>query len=227
MSGRHWNRYNSGAADGTRQTSSYYSIKRENVTEEEKSELRHHDYNAIHHDPWDDIIGGPDKYADMNPVFRGWSWGAELRGMGISDLGEVDEGKYPGVTGGKGILLGENHRVMLPCRVRLISMAEELTTDVRSKEEKQEKAKWVYFMLNTASPRTYLSKQASEVFGIKPGGAATVEIEGLEQGVLRAPEGVHWEDDNVLGMDFMWKHKVQVKMDYEARDTVELVFEGK
>ncbi|KAI5805041.1 hypothetical protein EDC01DRAFT_725611 [Geopyxis carbonaria] len=87
-------------------------------------------------------------------------------------------------------------------------------------------ARWVFFVVDTAAPLTYLSSQTSELFGISEGsGPSIVSIAGHHTRVHRAPARSRFAQLDVVGMDFLQHHRVALVQDLGKR-RVQLWFGG-
>ncbi|KAG0640999.1 hypothetical protein HOY80DRAFT_956322 [Tuber brumale] len=75
------------------------------------------------------------------------------------------------------------------------------------------KAYWVIFLVDTGSPRTYLSAQTSDLFSIpaiREDTPAHIRIAGRQHRVFRAPQHSHLVDINILGSDFLDAHEISL-----------------
>ncbi|KAF8469045.1 hypothetical protein BDZ91DRAFT_83279 [Kalaharituber pfeilii] len=78
------------------------------------------------------------------------------------------------------------------------------------------KAHWIFFILDTGSPLTYLSSQASELFGIVEDRPTTVTIAGYHHATHRSPESSHFTEVNLLGADFASQYNVSPWYNYPS-----------
>ncbi|KAF8455263.1 hypothetical protein BDZ91DRAFT_746834 [Kalaharituber pfeilii] len=78
------------------------------------------------------------------------------------------------------------------------------------------KAHWVFFILDTGAPLTYLSSQASELFGIVEDRPTTVTIAGYHHAIHRSPETSHFTEVNLLGADFASQYNVSPWYNYQS-----------
>ncbi|RPB15020.1 hypothetical protein P167DRAFT_571885 [Morchella conica CCBAS932] len=88
--------------------------------------------------------------------------------------------------------------------------------------------RWVFFMLDSGAPLTYLSAQVSaneQTFGIREGHPAPVTIGGHPKDVYMSPSNSHFPDVNLLGGDFCDTHGVYLGYDY-VNSRVKLFFGG-
>jgi len=90
-------------------------------------------------------------------------------------------------------LFGRNYRIIFPCVV-----------------SREAKAHWVFFLVNTGSPTTYLSAQTGKLLGEKIEAPQRVNIAGHSHSIELTPKGSHFSDLNLLGNDFLCQHKVTV-----------------
>ncbi|KAG0131906.1 hypothetical protein HOY82DRAFT_453268, partial [Tuber indicum] len=75
------------------------------------------------------------------------------------------------------------------------------------------KAFWVFFLVDTGSPKTYLSAQTSDLFGfpaIREDTPVHIRIAGRQHRAFRAPQCSHFVDINILGADFIDAHEVSL-----------------
>ncbi|KAI5776451.1 hypothetical protein EDC01DRAFT_461521 [Geopyxis carbonaria] len=79
------------------------------------------------------------------------------------------------------------------------------------------RAHWVFFIVDSASPLTYLSAQTSDLFDIREDrvGPAGVKIAGYAHAVHRSPSHSHFTEVNLLGMDFFNLQNVSQVNDFE------------
>jgi hypothetical protein len=83
----------------------------------------------------------------------------------------------------EGFIYGR-HRTILPCVVCL-----------------EDQARWVFFVVDSSAPATYLSEPTAEAFGIEYSPAA-VTIAGYRHQAYVSPRGSHFAEINLLGADF-------------------------
>ncbi|CUS14156.1 unnamed protein product [Tuber aestivum] len=91
------------------------------------------------------------------------------------------------------------------------------------------KAFWIVFLVDTGSPKTYLSAEASDLFGISAVREDTpvhVRIGGRPHSAFRAPECSNFVDINILGTDFLDAHAVSLVCNPEGLEA-KLFFDGK
>lgn len=86
-------------------------------------------------------------------------------------------------------------------------------------------ARWVYFLLDTGAPITYLSIQTANLFGMNEANPSSVTIGGHIHSVSVSPENSQFRDINLLGGDFLKTHNVYLTVDY-PQNRVKLYFGG-
>jgi len=128
---------------------------------------------------------------------------------------KVEAGKVvkigDGIIYGKSIMYGGKPRTIFPA----------IVGGARSN-----KAYWVFFLVDTASPLTYLSSQTCELFDITEGSMPqAVSIAGHWQGVYRSPASSQFAAVDILGMDFIFSHSVSLLYDGLKR-RVKLYFDS-
>ncbi|KAI9762187.1 MAG: hypothetical protein M1840_001458 [Geoglossum simile] len=85
-----------------------------------------------------------------------------------------------------GFIYGENFRMMLPCLVGI-----------------GDKARWVFFIVDSGTPRTFISAQAAQAFGLdERRGIWVAKIAGHLHPVYLTPPKSHFTGINILGGDF-------------------------
>ncbi|CUS15246.1 unnamed protein product [Tuber aestivum] len=79
------------------------------------------------------------------------------------------------------------------------------------------RAHWVFFIVDTAAPLTYLSTQTSDFFGItkKLPSPHRVTIAGYPHVVYRSPSSGTFSNINILGMDFLRLNQISLWNDFE------------
>ncbi|PWW77164.1 hypothetical protein C7212DRAFT_315168 [Tuber magnatum] len=87
-------------------------------------------------------------------------------------------------------------------------------------------ARWVFFVLDSCAPSTYLSAQTSKLFGIREGHPTLVTIGGRPKEVRMSPPNSRFGDINLLGADFCNLHNVSLMYDY-LDYKVKMVFGGR
>ncbi|KAL1964762.1 hypothetical protein VTN77DRAFT_6629 [Rasamsonia byssochlamydoides] len=92
---------------------------------------------------------------------------------------------------------GETYRTIYPCVVCI-----------------RDKAYWVFFIIDSGAPFTYLSSQACKVFGIKEGKPKSARLAGHNCIIRMSPSSSHFHDVNILGADFCCLHNITVWHDY-------------
>ncbi|KAI9771843.1 MAG: hypothetical protein M1840_001613 [Geoglossum simile] len=85
-----------------------------------------------------------------------------------------------------GFMYGEKFRLILPCLVGV-----------------QGKARWVFFIVDTGAPLTFISDQVAQAFGLSgQEGIWIAKIAGRPHPVHITPPGAHFAGVNLLGSDF-------------------------
>ncbi|KAI5851501.1 hypothetical protein DFP73DRAFT_157596 [Morchella snyderi] len=80
--------------------------------------------------------------------------------------------------------------------------------------------RWLFFVLDSMSPWTFLSKQAMEKLNIPictDGSRTHVTISGYDQPVYPSPPGSGFEDLNILGTGFMRQYNAYQTVDWRTR----------
>ncbi|KAI9767813.1 MAG: hypothetical protein M1840_005494 [Geoglossum simile] len=118
--------------------------------------------------------------------------------VGVPYLGKSTESDANAVVRvGHGYLFGRNIRTIFPCVVSC-----------------QDMARWVFFIVDSGAPLTYLSTQASELLGIPEDVPTPVKIAGYHHTVFMSPHKSHFSDLNILGVDFYNAYNVNAWHDY-------------
>ena len=100
-----------------------------------------------------------------------------------------------------GVIWGPHSRIFVPGVVRI----------------KQVK-KWVYFLLDTGSPKTYLAEEVFSAFNrvlSDPTVPVSVHLNGFTTLVYQSPQQSHFSDVNLLGADFLKTLNAKVCIDYQ------------
>ncbi|KAI9769400.1 MAG: hypothetical protein M1840_004102 [Geoglossum simile] len=85
-----------------------------------------------------------------------------------------------------GFMYGEKFRLILPCLVGV-----------------RDKARWVFFIVDTGAPITFISDQVVQAFGLGEERSLWIaKIAGRAHPVHRTPPGAHFAGVNILGGDF-------------------------
>lgn len=100
----------------------------------------------------------------------------------------------------KGILFGHNYRPFVCMHV-----------------ERKDKRLNVFFLVDTGSPHTYLSKATIEALGLRDFVPEnfSLKIHGINTNVNMSPITSHYKDINVLGSDSLSRHKAFLEVDYD------------
>ncbi|KAG0640300.1 hypothetical protein HOY80DRAFT_885020 [Tuber brumale] len=91
------------------------------------------------------------------------------------------------------------------------------------------RAFWVFFLVDSGSPKTYLSVQTCELFGIpaiREGLPTPLTIAGRQHSALRVPKYSHFADLDILGMDFLDANEISLANNF-ARLEAKLFFDKK
>ncbi|KAI9872107.1 MAG: hypothetical protein M1830_002057 [Pleopsidium flavum] len=129
---------------------------------------------------------------------------AELAGIKYLEKATEADSKEK-VDVGCGFLYGRKFRPIFPCVVSW-----------------KDQARWVFFIVDSGAPLTYLSSQTAEVLGIHRG-PAPVTIAGYTHAAHISPAGSHFADINILGYDYCCAYNVGT-MPNSDKGTVHLVF---
>lgn len=108
----------------------------------------------------------------------------------------------------EGIIWGPNNRIFVAMVVRM-----------------GKKKKYVHFIVDTGSPRTYISHEVFTSFSRmhpNPNNLVSVHINGKPLSVLQSPKESHFEDINIIGTDYMKTFNCILNIDF-AKDAVTLV----
>lgn len=99
----------------------------------------------------------------------------------------------------EGILFGHNYRPFVCMQVKRKSIT-----------------KNVFFLVDTGSPHTYLSKTTIDALGVQDviPENFSVDIHGIKANVNMSPIGSHYQDINVLGSDSLSRHRLVLQADY-------------
>ena len=111
----------------------------------------------------------------------------------------------------QGILWGPNVRIFVTMAVRVGALS-----------------KYVHFLVDTGSPRTYICQEVFTSFRkmiSNPKNPVSLHINGNPLSVLQSPERSHFEDVNILGTDYMKTFNCLLNVDF-SNDTVSLVQQG-
>jgi hypothetical protein len=113
---------------------------------------------------------------------------------------------FPGTFPVMGSIIGHHHRLMvsLVCRRRT---------------EKDVPSVNIIFLIKTGSPVTYLCHEAMEALigkdsHVPPSLSVNIHSENQIEAHL-SPQGSHFADVNVLGMDFIVKNRVYPRLDFD------------
>ncbi|PUU79253.1 hypothetical protein B9Z19DRAFT_1082300 [Tuber borchii] len=87
----------------------------------------------------------------------------------------------------------------------------------------ERKARWVFFVMDTAAPLTYLSDQACKRLGMEKDHSGIVTIGGYSHRVYRSPEESQFSGINILSGDFCCRNMGKLSCDY-ATGRVTLYF---
>jgi hypothetical protein len=122
------------------------------------------------------------------------------------EIDYLSAAQFPGQFPAKGHLVGVNHRLMINLVCRRPSGQEVPALNV-------------VFLIDTGSPVSYLSKRAVEALIGKrsehfPRTFKVVIHNGLTTECNISPSGSHFEDVNVLGMDYLFNNRLWPVMDY-------------
>ncbi|KAG0131918.1 hypothetical protein HOY82DRAFT_669667 [Tuber indicum] len=82
------------------------------------------------------------------------------------------------------------------------------------------KAFWVFFLVDTGSPRTYLSTRTSDLFSfpaIREDTPMYIQIAGRQRHEFRAPQCLHFVDINILSADFIDAYEVSLVYSLEGQ----------
>lgn len=112
------------------------------------------------------------------------------------------------VTHIDGIIWGPHNRIFVPMIVRI--------GDVK---------KHVHFLLDTGSPKTYISQEVFTSFNkmiSNPNNPVSLNINNHRIMVFQSPEKSHYEDINILGTDFLKTYNAKLTIDFE-HDKVQIV----
>ena len=107
----------------------------------------------------------------------------------------------------EGIIWGPNNRIFVAMVVRLGN-----------------KRKYVHFLVDTGSPKTYICQEVFTSFNkmiSNPNNSVSLHINGKLLSVLQSPENSHFEDVNVLGTDYMKMLNCVLHVDF-GEETVKL-----
>ena len=113
----------------------------------------------------------------------------------ITYLGEADRKSEKELNG---ILWGMYDRVMVPIIM-----------------EFKGKRKYVFFLVDTGSPKTFVSEHVFRSFGQEAEDKTSIFLNGHEIVVFLSPLDSHFADVNVLGADFLRLIKATIVVSYE------------
>ncbi|KAL7273484.1 hypothetical protein RUND412_003659 [Rhizina undulata] len=131
--------------------------------------------------------------------------------VGIPYLSTADGDKAKKVIQAiEGYIYGPNKRTILPF---IVSYRKE--------------ARWLFFILDSGSPYTYISREAGKIFGIEENSdmETAVTIGGYPKEIRLSPAHSHFPEANVLGTEFCRVNRVRIWQDY-ANCKVKLYFGG-
>jgi hypothetical protein len=107
-----------------------------------------------------------------------------------------------------GFLFGDNYRPIFPCIVS---------------NEDSDKAHWVFFIVDTGSPKTYVAAKTAEILGIQDMPSPNIKIAGYHKEVRPSPSGSHFTDLNLLGSDYCANYNIA--LGYKGRGrTMDIIF---
>ncbi|KAF2182315.1 hypothetical protein K469DRAFT_752136 [Zopfia rhizophila CBS 207.26] len=156
-----------------------------------------HDIGGVEPEDYDVLITDIDNNTLRSEV-------AELIGIPYLKKATKEEANNV-VEIGHGITYGRKFRIIFPCVVSF-----------------EDKAHWVFFIVDTGAPLTYLSAQAGKLLSIGSD-PAPVKIAGYIHPVYLSPEHSHFANVNILGNDFCTAYNVALGPRRNNR-TVELLF---
>lgn len=178
----------------------FYAQKRQEDARDRGEFVDIHDIGGIDPKDFDVLITDIDEEKLRSEI-------AEV--MGIQFLAKAtEEDANTVVEIGHGYIFGRNVRTIFPCVV-----------------SHDGKAHWVFFIVDSGAPLTYLSVQTSELFGIMEDQPTPVKLAGYRHSVYMSPKNSHFANVNILGMDFCNVNEVRPWHDYKNRK-VTLYFGG-
>ncbi|KAH0609470.1 uncharacterized protein H6S33_012956 [Morchella sextelata] len=80
-----------------------------------------------------------------------------------------------------------------------------------------DESRWVFFIMDSGAPLTYLSAEASKILGVVEDRATPVTIGGHPKEVYMSPRNSHFTDINLLGTDFCSAHNTNLWFDFQRR----------
>lgn len=149
---------------------------------------------------WDDFVDihdAPDMKPEDFDVFITDITDRKLRTelsdiMGVKYLAKASEADANNALNiGEAIIYGSCNRTIFPSVV-----------------SHKDKAYWVFFIVDSGSPSTYLSEPAMEVLSLNKARQHQVKIAGRTQVVQMSPAKSHFHDINILGTDFAMAYNI-------------------
>jgi hypothetical protein len=101
----------------------------------------------------------------------------------------------------RGIVWGPHNRIFVPMIVKL-----------------KGKKKMIHFLLDTGSPKTYLSQEALSSFNVimpNPNNPISVYINGRRILSFQSPENSHFDDINIIGSDYLKTFNAILTVNYQ------------
>ncbi|RPB15818.1 hypothetical protein P167DRAFT_602907 [Morchella conica CCBAS932] len=129
--------------------------------------------------------------------------------LGIPYLSKAtDADAKKAVQVGHGYIYGSKFRAIIPLVV-----------------SHRDECRWVFFIMDSGAPLTYLSAQASKLLGVMEDRATPVKIGGYHHLVQMSPDTSHFPDINLLGTDFCSAYNTNLWFDFQRR-RMKLYFGG-
>ncbi|KAF2187162.1 hypothetical protein K469DRAFT_749516 [Zopfia rhizophila CBS 207.26] len=175
----------------------YYRKKKEDEALSRGEFVDIHDIGGVDPKDFDVLITDMDESTLRNEI-------AELAGIQYLKEASQDEA-LKRVEIGKGFIFGNMSRTIFPCVVST-----------------SKSARWVFFLVDSGSPLTYISSHTADALGILKNNTP-VRIAGYDHTVSISPGISHFAPLNLLGSDFYGK-KIHVSEFDPIAGTVNMYF---